>query len=88
VRVTDLPEPASALRVIAVGYVGVDAREALLAATSLPGARGAASVALDLSPVFDDRDGDGVPDDLDDCPTTFDPEQQRPSGHGPGDACR
>jgi len=34
-----------------------------------------------------DSDGDGVPDDLDDCPTVSDPEQRNARGSGPGDAC-
>jgi hypothetical protein len=34
-----------------------------------------------------DRDGDGVPDDLDDCPLTPDPDQRNSDGKGPGDAC-
>jgi hypothetical protein len=35
-----------------------------------------------------DSDGDQVPDELDDCPQTPDPEQRNSAGSGPGDACR
>jgi hypothetical protein len=88
VRVTDVPaSPSSQLRVVAAGYVGV--AEALLAAASLTHMTGpTATVALDLSPHFSDGDGDAVPDAIDDCPTVFDPEQERMSGFGAGDACR
>ena len=34
-----------------------------------------------------DSDGDGVPDDLDDCPITFNPDQRDSDGDGQGDAC-
>lgn len=34
-----------------------------------------------------DGDGDGVPDDVDDCPSVRDPEQTNAAGTGPGDAC-
>jgi hypothetical protein len=34
-----------------------------------------------------DSDGDGVPDDLDDCPIVFDPPQLDTDGNGQGDAC-
>jgi hypothetical protein len=35
-----------------------------------------------------DRDGDGVPDEVDDCPTVPDPLQRRISPDGPGEACQ
>src|SRR5205085_526444 len=35
-----------------------------------------------------DGDRDGVPDDLDDCPSAPDPAQANKIGSGPGDACR
>jgi hypothetical protein len=35
-----------------------------------------------------DRDGDGVPDALDDCPLMADPDQRNSDGKGPGDACK
>jgi hypothetical protein len=35
-----------------------------------------------------DRDGDGIPDDVDDCPDTPDPAQTSSAGDGVGDACR
>lgn len=34
-----------------------------------------------------DTDQDGVPDDLDDCPMVFDPDQHSATGSPPGDAC-
>jgi hypothetical protein len=35
-----------------------------------------------------DRDRDGVPDAIDDCPDVADPDQENRAGVGPGDACR
>jgi len=34
-----------------------------------------------------DRDGDGVPDDIDNCPDHFNPDQRDSTGDGIGDAC-
>jgi len=36
---------------------------------------------------LDDRDGDGIPDDVDNCPDTYNPGQQDSDGDGLGDAC-
>jgi hypothetical protein len=45
------------------------------------------SVALLLSRQTSDRDGDGIPDPLDLCPDTPDPDQPDSDGDGRGDAC-
>jgi hypothetical protein len=45
------------------------------------------TAALVLSAATPDRDGDGVPDAIDDCPDTPDPGQANARGTGPGDAC-
>jgi len=37
--------------------------------------------------VTDDKDGDGVPDNVDNCPDTFNPGQEDSDGDGIGDAC-
>jgi predicted extracellular nuclease len=37
--------------------------------------------------LMSDADGDGVPDDEDNCPTTFNPDQADVDGDGIGDAC-
>lgn len=34
-----------------------------------------------------DQDGDGIPDQLDNCPLVFNPDQQDSNGNGVGDAC-
>ncbi|HYC21171.1 MAG TPA: thrombospondin type 3 repeat-containing protein [Candidatus Bathyarchaeia archaeon] len=38
-------------------------------------------------PAGPDRDGDGVPDDVDNCPTVYNPDQMDTDGDGIGDAC-
>jgi sulfatase modifying factor 1 len=37
--------------------------------------------------ILTDLDHDGVPDDIDDCPNTFNPNQEDLNGDGTGDAC-
>jgi hypothetical protein len=82
--VTRLPDDARELRVVVrsddAGELG-GAR-----VTSVPHGEARAEVALSTATV--DTDGDGVPDDLDDCPTVPDPLQPNAAGSGPGDACR
>jgi predicted outer membrane repeat protein len=36
---------------------------------------------------FNDTDGDGVPDNIDNCPTVYNPDQLDSNGDGYGDAC-
>src|SRR5690606_6614896 len=40
-----------------------------------------------FTPTPVDSDGDGIPDDMDNCPTVFNPEQEDADGDGEGDAC-
>lgn len=43
-----------------------------------------------LSPLYDpivDSDGDGVPDDIDNCPFDYNPDQKDSNNNGIGDAC-
>ena len=47
----------------------------------------AASLAIALANVVSDRDGDGVPDESDNCPDTANPDQADADGDGIGDAC-
>jgi hypothetical protein len=51
----------------------------------MPHALTTTTVLLDNPP---DSDHDGIPDDLDDCPTVPDATQANSVGSGPGDACR
>src|SRR5262249_15412350 len=41
-----------------------------------------------LAPPGADSDGDGVPDSIDNCPTTANPDQSDRDGNGVGDACQ
>ena len=43
--------------------------------------------AIDAVPQPGDRDGDGVPDDVDNCPDTFNPDQGDEDGDRVGDVC-
>jgi choice-of-anchor C domain-containing protein len=52
---------------------------------SYTGARGPALDDVRVIPF--DRDGDGFTDDVDNCPTTFNPRQADTDGDGVGDAC-
>jgi len=72
------------LRVVAVG----DQPRVLdgVALQARPGQEVTASLTLYAG--TPDADGDGVPNDLDDCPTVFDPDQANSAGAGTGDACR
>ncbi|MGQ9591590.1 MAG: thrombospondin type 3 repeat-containing protein [Planctomycetota bacterium] len=48
---------------------------------------GPAPLPMPCDPGFADRDGDGVPDRIDNCPSTPNPGQQDRDGDGAGDAC-
>jgi hypothetical protein len=50
------------------------------------GRQAAATLALDTAPL-PDGDGDGVPDDIDDCPAVANPDQKDSDRDGRGDAC-
>ena len=41
----------------------------------------------EVTTVFSDTDGDGIPDDEDNCPSTYNPGQEDTDGDGFGDAC-
>jgi hypothetical protein len=78
-----LQRPRSArLRVAAVGEGSV---RVLGGSTVFRPDMTVADVTLSRSIV--DEDGDGVPDDIDDCPAIADPDQTRTAGKGVGDAC-
>jgi hypothetical protein len=52
---------------------------------------GSAAITITVSGSFTapplDSDGDGIPDSIDNCPTTFNPTQADSDGDGVGDAC-
>jgi hypothetical protein len=88
-RLTDLPSQSNQLRIVVLGLdaaLKVQALDGAALATPTPPT---SALALHLSSRFADRDGDGVPDVLDDCPTVADLAQSDASGfgNGPGDAC-
>src|SRR5690606_21566368 len=61
-------------------------------APSALGAKTATSTHLlvpppDRSPMFADRDGDGIPDHIDNCPAVYNPDQADLDGDGVGDVC-
>jgi len=43
--------------------------------------------ALVICPVIEDQDEDGIPDDVDNCPTVYNPAQTNSDGDSHGDAC-
>jgi hypothetical protein len=85
VTVTGLADRPQELRVV----VAATSRSASLLGgsrvTTIPRQLVTATVTLGDPP---DSDHDGVPDDLDDCPTVPDPTQANSAGMGPGNACR
>ena len=81
INVSGLKAPA-ALLVVATATGGlVDAQRV----TTQPGGR--VDVKLTLAMTLKDADGDGVPDNVDDCPATADPDQKNSDGMNAGDAC-
>jgi hypothetical protein len=79
--VLELPDAPSSLRIVVAG------------APLLGGTRADTTVgkqtraAIALSPATADADGDGVPDELDNCPTVANGDQADANGDGRGDAC-
>ncbi len=59
--------------------------------TDADGLVATASGYINLNPECDDNiidsDGDGIPDDIDNCPNTYNPDQEDTDGDGVGDAC-
>src|SRR5260221_311480 len=51
-------------------------------------ANGVGGLTVGSNNVVNDSDGDGVPDDLDNCPTVSNPDQKDSNFNGIGDACR
>lgn len=80
--VKDLPAGAQTLRVVLRGP------ELLGGARVDTVPHQQVSTSVTLAGDTPDRDGDGVPDALDDCPDTPDPKQTSTAGDGVGDACR
>jgi hypothetical protein len=80
-----LAVPEGALRVVIAGRGPGLSLLGGAAAEAQAGVR--TSVVIVLSRDRADRDGDGVPDDLDRCPDDADPDQLDSDGDGRGDAC-
>jgi len=81
--ITHLPDQSQTIRVVLAG-----ANPTELGGASVPTlAHEEVRAAIELSKNHPDSDGDGVPDDLDDCPTVADPDQRDTNGDGAGDAC-
>jgi len=79
--VLELPHTPSELRVVVAGAP-------LLGGARVTSASGRQTrVAVTLSAATTDGDGDGVPDELDDCPTVPNGDQADADGDGRGDAC-
>lgn len=79
--VVELPDAPRTLRIVVAGAP-------LLGGTRVESAVGKQTrAAIMLSPATADSDGDGVPDDLDNCPTVANGNQADANGDGRGDAC-
>jgi hypothetical protein len=84
VTVRKLPAEAMSLRVV----IAADgAAPALSAAQAVTRPHQRTIVTIDLTSSLGDRDGDGVPDGVDDCPDVPDPNQKSNHGGPPGDSC-
>jgi hypothetical protein len=69
--------------------VGIESGQRFLGATRVTIVpRQLNTAAIMLAQNTPDRDGDGVPDAIDDCPAQPDPHQYDSTGMPPGDACR
>jgi hypothetical protein len=79
-----LPSPLSALRVVLATEESPPER-AGVRVNMITGAQ--TRVAALLSGGTPDRDGDGVPDEVDNCPDVPNPMQEDADGDGAGDAC-
>jgi hypothetical protein len=85
-RLDGLPDVAQPLRVMVLGEGGAAPVMGTARFDTLPHAQ--VTVLVTLSAVFSDGDGDGVPDEIDDCIAAADPSQTSTSGDGSGDACQ
>jgi len=82
--VRKLPAEAMSLRVV----IAADgAAPALSAVQTVTRPHQRTIVTVDLTSSLGDRDGDGVPDGVDDCPDVPDPNQKSNHGGPPGDSC-
>lgn len=81
------PGQSHVLRIDARGFImGAPKSQAVVKLAVVP--RRQVEVRLTLETVLlGDTDADGVPDGLDSCPTTPDPDQKDADGDGMGDAC-
>jgi hypothetical protein len=86
VSLRHLPTPSVRLLVDGLDASGALASQATLVLPLASGSQSQGIVVL-TSPL-PDRDGDGVPDAIDNCPSTPNPDQTDSLGHGEGDACR
>jgi hypothetical protein len=82
VLVTGLPALEQKLRLVALG---VERQLADVRVTTRPRAQVTAAMALSTRTA--DQDGDGVPDEVDNCGDTPNPDQADADGDGVGDAC-
>ena len=83
--VSGLPNTVDQVRIAAVGTGGGQRVLGATRVTLMPHQK--TTVNLLLSAATTDKDGDGVPDAIDDCPMVADPMQTDANGMPPGDAC-
>ena len=84
-EVHGLPATAQPLRVV---VASLDQPPALAGVSVQSAAHARVQVAIALSTATPDADADGVPDDVDNCPTVPNPQQTDSAGDGVGDDCR